>query len=69
MAVIGGHDFDGDYMSTCKSIIKFAENNNLKLHGGYRDWWFVKGEPYSEDYLGSGVPKEYYESLVNKMKG
>jgi len=68
-SIIGGHDFDGEYMSTSKCIIDFAEAKNLKLHGFYREWWFIKGEPYNEDYLGSGVTKEYYDGMIARLKG
>ena len=40
--VIGGHDFDADYIGVCKAVFEFAFDKDLKVFGGRKDWWIIK---------------------------
>jgi len=40
--IIGGHDFDGNYIGVIRAAIEFADNNNLELKSSAGDWWIVK---------------------------
>ena len=40
--VIGGHDFFAQFFGLSMAVLEFAKRNDLKLHGGYHDWWIIK---------------------------
>lgn len=40
--IIGGHDFNAEFLGLCKAVMEFANNHNLELHGGIVDWWMIK---------------------------
>ena len=40
--VIGGHDFDGNYIGVVRAAIEFTDENNLELYTSEGDWWTVK---------------------------
>ena len=42
--VIGGHDFDGYYLTVCEATIDFSREKKVKLYTSKNDWWIVKNE-------------------------
>jgi hypothetical protein len=40
--IIGGDDFSGSFIGVCKAVLEFVDENDLKLYGKNKDWWFIK---------------------------
>ena len=40
--VLGGHDFNSEYLDVSRAVIEFVNNHDFALHGLYFDWWIVK---------------------------
>jgi len=42
--VIGGHDFNGNYLGVCRAVIEFSQKTKLVLQTKKNDWWTIKEE-------------------------
>ena len=40
--IIGGHNFESNFLGVMRAVMEFVEENNLTLYVLYNDWWIVK---------------------------